>query len=51
MNTTIKIKSITPIGKGKVRNLTVHKNHTFITENGLTTHNCDGASAQFFDAF
>jgi len=51
MNTTTKIKSITPIGKGKVRNLTVHKNHTFITENGLTTHNCDGASAQFFDAF
>lgn len=48
---TVKIKSIKKIEKGRVINLTVHKNHTFITENGLTTHNCDGASAQFFDAF
>lgn len=35
------IKSITPLGKAKVRNLTVDKNHTFITENGIPTHNCD----------
>lgn len=25
----------------RVLNLTVHKNHTFVTENGIVTHNCD----------
>ena len=39
--TEIKIKSITKIGRGNVVNLTVHKNHTFITKNGIITHNCD----------
>lgn len=40
----MKIKSITKIGTRKVRNLIVHKNHTFITKNGIVTHNCDGYS-------
>lgn len=39
--TTSKVISIKKIGKGKVRNLTVTKNHTFITDNGIVTHNCD----------
>jgi len=39
-----KIKSIKKIGSGKVRNLTVNKNHTFVTKNGIVTHNCDLAS-------
>lgn len=37
----MKIVSIKNIGIGHVRNLTVHKNHTFLTENGIVTHNCD----------
>lgn len=37
----IKIKSIKKVGKGKVRNLNVLKNHTFLTENDILTHNCD----------
>ena len=36
-----KVVSIRKVGTGKVRNLTVHKNHTFVTENGVVTHNCD----------
>lgn len=32
------------IGRHRVINLTVYKNHTFVTENGITTHNCDHAS-------
>ena len=40
-----KVKSIKKIAKGKVRNLTVSKNHTFVTENGIVTHNCDLADA------
>jgi MoxR-like ATPase len=39
-----KIKSIKKIGLGRVRNLTVNKNHTFLTSNGIVTHNCDLAS-------
>lgn len=39
-----KIKSIKKVGVGKVRNLTVFKNHTFLTSNGIVTHNCDLAS-------
>ena len=41
-----RVKSINKIGTGRVINLTVQKNHTFITENGIVTHNCDGATAQ-----
>lgn len=40
----LKIKSIQKIGTGKVRNLTVTNNHTFLTENGIVTHNCDRSS-------
>lgn len=40
-----KVKEISKVGVGKVRNLTVHKNHTFVTENGIVTHNCDYLSA------
>lgn len=36
-----KVASIKSIGICKIRNLTVDKNHTFITENGIPTHNCD----------
>jgi DNA polymerase III delta prime subunit len=39
--TTHAVTSIRPIGKGRVMNLTVFKNHTFLTENGIVTHNCD----------
>lgn len=38
------IKSCEDIGRHRVINLTVNKNHTFITENGIVTHNCDHAS-------
>jgi len=40
MTKEYKIKSIKKIGKKRVINLTVHKNHTFITKNGIITHNC-----------
>lgn len=36
-----KIKGIKYIGKKRVINLNVKKNHTFITKNGIITHNCD----------
>ena len=39
------VKSIRPIGRGRVMNLTVKKNHTFLTENGIVTHNCEGMSS------
>lgn len=39
----MKIINIKSLGKQKVRNLTVEKNHTFITENGIVTHNCNSA--------
>jgi len=42
----VKIKSIRKIGEGRVINLTVKKNHTFVTENGIPTHNCDHLSPQ-----
>jgi len=44
--TEVKIKKITKKGKSRVMNLTVQKNHTFITENGIPTHNCDHLSPQ-----
>lgn len=37
----LKIKGIKYIGKSRVINLNVKKNHTFITSNGIITHNCD----------
>lgn len=40
----MKIKSIREFGTGKVRNITVKKNHTFLTKNGIVTHNCDAGS-------
>lgn len=41
---SVKIKSIKPVGVGRTANITVTKNHTFITENGIATHNCDSIS-------
>lgn len=41
---TLKVTAIRKIGTGKVRNLTVYKNHTFVTKNGIVTHNCDAAN-------
>ena len=41
---TKKIISIKKIGTGTVRNLNVKNKHTFITSNGIVTHNCDGAT-------
>jgi len=35
------VKSIKKLGIGRVRNLTVDKNHTFVNGNGIVTHNCD----------
>lgn len=37
----MKIITKNKIGTRRVRNLTVSNNHTFITENGIVTHNCD----------
>lgn len=39
-----KVLEIKSMGKARVINLTVHKNHTFVTENGIVTHNCDNTS-------
>jgi DNA polymerase III delta prime subunit len=46
MNTVkpVRVKSIKAVGNGRVVNLTVNKNHTFVTENGIATHNCDRLS-------
>jgi replication factor C small subunit len=46
----MKVLKIEKINRGNVKNLTVLKNHTFLTENGIVTHNCDGASDQFYKA-
>ena len=46
----IKIKKITRVETGKVINLEVIKNHTFITENGIITHNCEQMSGGRSDA-
>ena len=35
----MKVVSVKKVGVKTVRNLTVSKNHTFITENGIVTHN------------
>lgn len=47
----MKIKSIKKIGTKRVINLTVHKNHTFVTENGIVTHNCDNITKDAQQAF
>ena len=41
-----KIASIRSLGVKTTRNLNVSTNHTFLTENGIVTHNCDGATPQ-----
>lgn len=46
-----KIKSITFLKNGRVINLTVHKNHTFITKNGIVVSNCDNISRDSQFAF
>lgn len=38
---TSKVKSITPVGFKNVVDITVHKNHTFITKEGIVVHNCN----------
>jgi DNA polymerase III delta prime subunit len=40
----MKVISVKPVGIKSVKNLHVFKNHTFITKNGIVTHNCDGAN-------
>lgn len=47
----MKVKSIKSLGQSRVINLTVHKNHTFVTENGIVTHNCDHFSREGQAAF
>lgn len=37
----VKVKSIRAIGIKRVINLQVNKNHTFVTGNGITVHNCN----------
>jgi replication factor C small subunit len=48
--TLCKVKSILPLGRGRVINLTVNKNHTFVTGNGIVTHNCDRLSSSAQDS-
>lgn len=45
------ITSVIPIGAGGTVNLTVHKNHTFTSGNGIVTHNCDGLSNSAQESF
>lgn len=42
MYITSEVVSIKKVNNSRVINLTVDKNHTFVTENGIVTHNCDG---------
>lgn len=46
----INIKMISFSKIGKVRNITVHKNHTIISSNGIISHNCERVSNQGQDA-
>jgi len=41
----VKIKSIIKIGLGRVVNITVRKNHTMVTKNGIISHNCEQINA------
>lgn len=50
MGETVKIKNIRKKGKGTVRNLNVQNNSTFVSGNGIVTHNCDNLSAHFMQA-
>lgn len=43
---SVKIKSIKSIGKRRVIDIKAFKNHSFITENMIPTHNCDALSQQ-----
>ena len=45
-----KVTTVESIGRGRVINLTVKKNHTFVTESGIVTHNCDGLTSAFQNA-
>lgn len=47
----MKITNIKNLGSARVINLTVHKNHTFVTGNGIVTHNCDHFSKDGQAAF
>lgn len=38
---SVKIKSITSIGVQSVIDVTVHNNHTFVTDNNIVVHNCN----------
>jgi DNA polymerase III delta prime subunit len=38
---TVKVKAIRSVGKKRVVDLTVHRNHTFVTESGVVVHNCN----------
>ena len=40
----MKVVNIRQIGSGRVLNLTVQKNHTIVSANGIVTHNCDHLS-------
>ena len=40
----MRIKKIEKIGKARVVNLNVVKNHTFFTENGICVKNCENLS-------
>ncbi|MFW6046873.1 MAG: hypothetical protein ACOCP4_03690 [Candidatus Woesearchaeota archaeon] len=42
----MKIKSVKYVGKKRVINLNVKKNHTIISKNGIVTHNCDHPNLQ-----
>lgn len=41
---TVKVKSIKKVESGRVINLHVKKNNTFVTSNGIVTHNCGQSS-------
>ena len=50
----VKVKTIKPIGVANVVDLTVEKNHTFVTGNGVVVHNCNStqpALRNFMDEF
>lgn len=43
---TCEVISVKKIGPGRVMNLTVEKNHTFVTGTGVVTHNCEYLSSE-----
>lgn len=48
--TTHRVVSVKSIGSGRVMNLTVAKNLTFVSENGIVTHNCERMTSNAQDA-